>query len=180
MLTPSESIRNYIRAKDENRPHLMKRTFAETATLEMAVKTGTISFPPQSKGLDSITDVLVRRFGQDFENVYTLCLASPPEDDDSTFSCDWLVGMSDRKSGAVRVGCGRYNWLFRTNDQRVVEKLTITIELMQTLSPDSLGPVMAWLSNLPYPWCQAQVAAKNAPRLDGLVTIVNYINRCSA
>ena len=77
MQTPSEAIQTYLRAKDENRPHLMKRVFAETAELEMTVETDAISFPPLTVGVDEITRVLVRDFDQINENVYTFCLTNP-------------------------------------------------------------------------------------------------------
>ena len=144
--TAQESIRTYIRAKDENRPHLMKYAFAEEARLEMVVKTGTISFPPLATGLESITDVLVRRFAQSFENVYTFCLAPPPQAHDAIFSCKWLVGMSEKETRRVRVGCGRYDWLFQSKGPRLAQRLTITIELMQVLPPERLPSVIAWLS----------------------------------
>jgi hypothetical protein len=44
MQSGSESIAIYIRAKDGNRPHLMRSAFAEDATLEMVVNTGRSSF----------------------------------------------------------------------------------------------------------------------------------------
>ena len=106
MQSAQESIATYIRAKDQNQPHLMKHAFAEAATLEMVVRTGSISFPPISTGLESISDVLVRRFAQTYENVHTFCLAAPPQTDEVTFSCSWLVGMSEKESRMVRVGCG--------------------------------------------------------------------------
>ena len=37
MQTAQESIATYIRAKDENRPYLMTRAFAEAASVEMVV-----------------------------------------------------------------------------------------------------------------------------------------------
>lgn len=177
MSTPSQSIRTYIRAKDENRPHLMRRVFAPTAVLEMAVETEAVSFPPLSKGLDAITDVLIRDFGQTYENVYTFCLAAPPTSDDRRFSCDWLVGMSRKSDGAVLVGRGRYDWLFQTDDRSLAEKLTITIESMQVLPADSLDPVMDWLSALPYPWCSVEAAAKSLPNIEGLAAIAERLAR---
>jgi hypothetical protein len=43
----------YIRAKDENRPHLMPNVFTPDARLEMRVETGNISFPPASKRIEA-------------------------------------------------------------------------------------------------------------------------------
>lgn len=177
MQTHSEMIRAYIRAKDENRPHLMRRIFAETATLEMVVQTGTISFPPISRGVDTITQVLVRDFGKTFENVYTFCLTDAPSNDNGPFSCNWLVGMSEKETGTVRVGCGRYDWIFQTGGARLVEKLSITIHLMLVLSGQDLRPVMDWLSKLPYPWCPAEKAANGMPSVPDLKPAFDYINR---
>ena len=175
-----ESIATYLRAKDENRPHLMPRAFVPTATLEMIVKTGSISFPPISKGLESISDVLVRRFAQTYENVRTLCLAAPPRDNDVSFSCGWIVGMSEKESRMVQVGCGRYDWQFQVHSPRLIERLTITIDVMQTLTPSSLASIAYWLDQLPYPWCPVQRALASAPILDELEPIRLFIARESA
>jgi hypothetical protein len=163
MKSPSEAILAYLRAKDQNRPYLMRRAFTEAASLK--------------SGVDSITEVLVRRFAQSFENVFTFCLGDPPKDDARSFSCKWMVGMSERESGAVRVGCGRYDWLFQTDESCLVRELTITIEFMQTLPPRTLDPIMDWLSSLPYPWCPVTTAIASAPKVEGLEGILDYISQ---
>jgi hypothetical protein len=173
-------VETYIRAKDENRPYLMESAFAADAVLEMVVNSGVISFPPVSNGIHSISNVLVRQFAQTFENVHTFCLTPPPQDEEDKFSCDWLVGMSEKESRSVRVGCGRYDWLFQQQAPHMVEKLTITIDVMQSLAPISLASVMHWLSHLPYPWCPAQNALSDAPALDELQPIRQYLARVSA
>ena len=179
MQSAQEVIETYIRAKDENRPYLMERAFAANATLEMIVNSGTISFPPITQGLQSISDVLVRRFAQTYRNVQTFCLAPPPRHDDVRFSCNWLVGMSEKGSCMVRVGCGRYDWLFPGEGPRLVERLTITIHRMESLAPTSLTSVMNWLCQLPHPWCPAQIAMRDAPALDELQSIREFIGRDS-
>jgi len=170
---PQDSVFTYIRAKDENRPYLMSRAFADTATLEIVAKAGTLSFPPMCHGLESITDVLVRDFARKFENVHTLCLGIPPCTDDKVFSCRWLVGMSEKETRDVRVGSGRYDWTFRADS--LVEHLKITIDLMQTLPPADVAVVMKWLSPLPYPWCPVDRALGSAPKLDALTTVFRCI-----
>jgi len=170
-------VETYIRAKDENRPYLLERAFAEDATLEMIVHEGTITFPPFSYGLRSITDVLVRRFAQTFENVHTFCLAPPPQVDALDFSCHWLVGMSEKETSLVRVGCGRYDWRFRQRQPRVAEGLVITIDQMQSLAPAFVMPVMRWLSQLSYPWCAAPEASRGIPMLDELRSIQRYLEQ---
>jgi hypothetical protein len=178
MPSAQESVATYIRAKDENRPYLMERAFAENATLEMVVNSGTISFPPISIGLHAISDVLVRRFAQTYENVHTFCLAAPPRIGAVNFSCDWLVGMSEKDSRRVRVGCGRYDWLFRS--QGLVERLTITIHLMESLAPSRLASLTNWLSRLPYPWCAAPAALADIPSIEELHTIRQSLARTCA
>ncbi|MEO6920584.1 MAG: hypothetical protein ABI171_16505 [Collimonas sp.] len=176
MRTPSNSILAYIQAKDGNRPHLMSHAFAEDATLAIVVNTGNIAFPPASQGRDSITEVLVRRFGQTYENIYTFCLSVPPKNQEPEFVCDWLVVMSEKESRAVRVGCGSYHWIFEA-ESHLVERLAITIEAMQALPPHDLGGVMAWASSLPYPWCSAQTATDGAPNLADLSAVLAYLGR---
>ena len=172
--TAREIIATYIRAKDENRPHLMRCAFADTATLEIVAKPGTISFPPITNGIDAITDILVRRFAQTYENVHTFCLATAPQNDITLFSCRWLVGMSEKETRAIRVGCGRYDWVFRAERPRGAERLTITINMMQLLPPDKLHSIMDWLAHLPYPWCPGQTAVDTAPAVDDLGPVIHY------
>jgi hypothetical protein len=167
MLSRTDSIASYITAKDHNRPHEMVQAFAPDAQLVMAVKTDAISFPPHCHGRDAITDTLVRRFAQSYENVYTLCLAHKPDIQTSAFSCDWLVVMTEKESRSVRVGCGRYDWRFAAGSHWV-EHLTITIEAMHSLSPSCHNSVMSWVSHLPYPWCPVPTALATCPQIDEL------------
>jgi hypothetical protein len=173
---PEHLLHTYFRAKDGNRPHLMSSAFSESATLEMRVKTGAIAFPPFSEGLDAITDLLVRRFREKFENVHSLYLDKPSPYAE-TFSCDWLVGMSEKASGEVYVGCGGYDWTFVKERKLRVAHLCIAIETMQVLPPARLDVIMAWLSALPYPWCAARQAAAAAPPISGIGPFLKYTGR---
>lgn len=171
-------LRTYFRAKDENRPHLMSEAFSATAILETVVKTSAISFPPVSRGLAPITDVLVRKFAQSYENVYSFYLARPPQQVSlANFSCDWLVGMSEKESGRAKVGCGRYDWQFQTGGRGLADRLVITIEAMQVLSADRLDAVLQWLTSLPYPWCPARAVLETAPAISELEPVFNYVRR---
>jgi hypothetical protein len=175
--TADEVLRTYFRAKDENRPYLMRDAFSETATLETIVKTDAISFPPISRGLAPITDVLVRKFAQLYENVYSFYLDRPPSHIPlSSFSCDWLVGMSEKETGKIRVGCGRYDWQFQATGPGLANRLVITIEAMQVLSADRLEAVLLWLTGLPYPWCSAQTILRAAPAIPDLDPILRYVS----
>lgn len=174
MNTAQRSIQQYIRAKDSNRPHLLDQAFMPAAILDMVVRTGSISFPDHLEGRTAIGDVLVTRFGQTFENVYTFCLSAPPPANVEAFQCRWLVAMSDKNSGEARVGCGLYDWQF-DQQSRLVEGLTITIEHMKTLPATDLPMVMAWASKLDYPWCRPEAAIDNVPDLAELREVVLYM-----
>src|SRR5690606_1361432 len=115
VLSTASVMRNYLHAKDENRPVYMTRAFARDAVLKMTLRTQAIAFPPEAHGLDAITETLVRTFGHTYENVFTFYLAHPGEAATlDAYACDWFVGMTERSSGQVRVGCGRYDWEFQT------------------------------------------------------------------
>lgn len=176
MRTPAHSIQAYLLAKDGNRPHLMAEAFDEDALLAMQVNTKGIEFPPLSQGRDAIVEVLVRRFGQRYENVYTFCMTPPPGRSLSDFSCDWMVAMTDKDSGNVRVGCGRYDWRFEARTG-LAERLAITIEAMQILPPAAAAPVMRWAAALPYPWCPAPHAISTASGVVGIEPILAWLAR---
>ncbi|MDA9406484.1 MULTISPECIES: hypothetical protein [unclassified Bradyrhizobium] len=171
----AEAISTYILAKDSNRPQLMKDAFAEDCELEMVVKTDAISFPGSAKGLEEITKVLVTNFGDQYENVRTFCLSRPSSDYLPHFRCDWLVGMSAKQGGAVRVGCGHYNWHFGSDDHRRVKKLAIDIEAMCVLPAQTLEPIMQWLAALPYPWCSNVQACESIPAIDALRPVKRFL-----
>ena len=174
-MTPAELIRTYIRAKDDNRPYLMRRAFAESAELEMVNLTSAVEFPPITRGLGAITETFIRRFNQTYENVITLCLSAPPKETATQFSCDWLLGMSEKDGGALRSGCGRYDWSFQPGVGGLVERLKITIELMPPVPAAQFDPVLDWLAALPYPWCSHQDALRAPPSLEALGPILTHL-----
>jgi len=164
----------YLRAKDGNRPHLMAQAFTRDATLSVRLHTDGIVFPPFTQGREAIGDLLARRFGQVNENVYTFCLTAPPLSRPAAVDCDWLVAMSNKDDGDVRVGCGRYDWRFAA-DSGLAERLRIDIDVMSVLPPSALDGVMAWVRALPYPWCPAATALAGAPEWAALAAARAYL-----
>lgn len=174
MHTPVRAIEAYLLAKDANRPHLMEQAFTADATLRMEVRSGAIAFPPLSSGREAIAEVLVRRFGQTYENVYTFCLAPPPAPGTASFNCGWLVAMSDKQDRGVRIGCGGYGWRFDAASG-LVRELSIRIDAMVPLSPAALPAVMRWVTCLPSPWCDVRQVFSSAPALDGLAPVLDRL-----
>ncbi len=166
-LYPAAAISAYILAKDGNRPHLMPEAFTEGARLTMDVRTDTIAFPQATVGREGITDVLVRRFNQAYENVYTFCLGAPPLAPVPQFEGGWLVVMSEKATGRLRTGSGRYAWTFDA-DTGLVSELVITIHGMLVLPPELVPMAMGWARTLPYPWCPLDLADSTMPALPQL------------
>ena len=177
MSTPSDAVSTYILAKDGNRPFLLRRAFAEDAELETVVNTDAISFPSSAKGVGAIEQILVRRFGLDYENVYTFCLSQPSAANRRHFPCHWLVGMSARNDGQIRIGCGRYDWYFGSSQRCHVERLVVAIDVMKVFPAVELAASMDWLSRLPYPWCTPDEALRTVPAIDGFAEIEAYLKQ---
>ncbi len=171
-------LRAYFHAKDENRPHLLAGVFSDGARLDVENRSDHISFPATTVGLDRIADVLVRRFNQTYENIYSFYM-DRPDDDADAFSCDWLVGMTEKETRSVRVGCGRYDWTFQTAPVFLATRLVITIEAMVVMPPAAADETMRWLLALNYPWASAE-AADGTPPIDALEPVLSYIRRAAA
>jgi hypothetical protein len=170
-------MRDYFHAKDENRPWYMTRAFAPDAVLKTALRTQAIAFPPESHGVQAIADTLVRRFGQTYDNAYTFYLSRPePGAILTEYACDWLVAMTEKATGQARVGCGRYDWIFRESPHQA-EQLVITIETMLTLPANEADVILDWITRLPYPWTDAQRVVASAPPIEALAPVLHWIRR---
>ncbi|WP_284614321.1 hypothetical protein [Aquabacterium humicola] len=175
MPTPAECISGYVHGKDHNRPHRLDEAFAADARLTMQVQPGAaINFPPLTAGRAAIAELLVSSFSQRYENVYTFCIGKPPPDDASAWSCDWLVVMSEKGAGIVRIGCGRYDWRFDARSG-LASALDIAIEQMRLLPPETLPALAGWAARLPYPWCPADRLAPGAPDLPALQPVLDRL-----
>lgn len=171
-------LRTYFHAKDENRPHLLARVFSDDARLEIRNRSAQISFPAVTVGRERIADVLVRGFNEAYENIYSFYM-DRPEGDADAFACDWLVGMTDKTTRNVRVGCGRYDWAFQRTPIFLATRLVITIESMVVLPSSATDEVMSWLVGLSYPWASVH-AVSTAPPFDTLAPVLEYIGRTPA
>ncbi|WP_293268604.1 hypothetical protein [Neptunomonas sp.] len=162
-------INQYIKAKDNNKPHLMNEVFAEQATLKMLVQTDNISFPAAVEGLGNITHTLVSEFNNKYENIYTLCFIDTVQQQDNNLSCRWVVCMTEKASGSLRLGYGDYLWSFTGHPHALVNGLTITIENM-TLLPQELQPhVLSWFDQRPYPWVLSSELQTTVPNIELLI-----------
>jgi hypothetical protein len=174
--SPAEDVLvNYFRAKDGNRPHLLERVFCAEAQLAVKNATAAIQFPALTRGREAIADVLVRNFGRDNDNVYSFYLSTPPTEEVERFTCRWLVGMTEKSSKSVRVGCGTYDWTLNFDPVPCATALVISIELMQVLPPQDAGRVIAWLERLPYPWASAQSVVSTAPAIELLQPVIDFL-----
>lgn len=173
---PDQVLRTYFRAKDGNRPHLIDSVFCVDAVLEMHVNTDDIYFPAITQGRAAIADVLVGKFARTYENIYSFYLERPTSAT-TQFSCDWLVGMSEKDGGHVRLGCGRYDWRFEKGPPHLASRLIITIAAMEILSPEELDATLGWLRRLSYPWSSAAEIFASAPPNPALDPVLKYVGR---
>ena len=173
-LLPEMVLRNYVHAKDENRPHFLDATFEADAQLEVRNSTTAIAFPAITTGRAAIADVLVRTFCQTYENVYTFYLARPVGPLEA-FECGWLVAMTDKATRSVRVGCGRYEWTFGRAAPRLASSLVISISSMQVLPAEAAPEILAWVSSLSYPWSSPAEALMGAPGLPELQPVLRQL-----
>ena len=179
-MSPSQSgrleavMRTYFHAKDENRPHLLDEVFEENAVLHVHNASGAISFPSVTHGHAAIAAVLVSDFNRSYENICSFYLARPPADATS-FACAWLVGMTDKSTHDVRVGCGTYEWQLAATPAQLASQLVIRIEVMELLAASRLPQVLAWLRSVRYPWTSAAEILDRAPSLPELTAVLEWI-----
>ncbi|HEY6086458.1 MAG TPA: hypothetical protein VIV84_01845, partial [Burkholderiaceae bacterium] len=174
--TPEALLRGYFHAKDENRPHLLEDVFAPSAELVIHNQSANIAFPAFTQGRSAIAEVLVRSFALSNENVYSFYLGRPLPGV-REFTCPWLVGMSERSSGNVRVGCGTYEWAFEPHAPHMASRLVVTIEAMQVLPITESTGVFAWLRALNHPWSSAEAALQHIPAHELLSPIAQFLKR---
>jgi len=174
--TPEAVLRGYFHAKDENRPHLLEDVFASNAELVIRNESENITFPAFTRGRSAIAEVLVRSFALANENVYSFYLGRPSLEV-REFSCPWLVGMSERSSGQVRVGCGTYEWTFESRAPHRASRLVVAIEAMQVLPSTESDLVFGWLRAQNYPWSSAGAARQGMPANELLLPISQFLHR---
>jgi hypothetical protein len=170
-----EVLRNYFHAKDENRPHFLEHVFTQTAVLEIRNRTSTITFPNATSGREAIAEVLVRSFGQTYENVYSFYLRRPVGQP-SEFECPWIVAMTEKDTRNVRVGCGSYAWEFETDPPNLARRLTIEIAEMQLLAPSDARDTFTALAELTYPWSSVAQLTEAALRHPVLALIARRLS----
>ena len=166
-------ISYYLRAKDNNKPFFIKKMLDKNAVLTMHVKTDAIDFPPKTTGIEAFTQLLVNDFNKHYENVFTFCITDSITETDNTLSCLWLVAMTEQATGQHKVGYGKYDWHFITNndsaiDKEYVSQLDITIEHMDIIDRSEDATIFNWLNTLPYPWIHRTELQANIPAINGL------------
>lgn len=83
--------------------------------------------------------------------------------------------MSAKKNGKVRVGSGRYDWYFTSDERCLIERLVITIEVMCIFPETEFDSIMTWLSRFSYPWCTPDKVISTMPRIIGVAAVEQYL-----
>ena len=140
----------------------------------MKLKTQNISFPSSTMGLDDITEVLVTKFSQSYEQVYTFCLTDTINNSAEILKSDWIVCMREKVSGDIRIGYGVYNWFFTKEEEPLVKHLTIHIEEMITMEKEYSTLFFKWVKTLDYPLCSHERLFKKSPNFKAIKSIQKY------
>lgn len=173
-----ELITAYIQAKDENRPWYLTKVFSSDAVLEMKVESDVIDFPAEVFGREAIPDILVKNFSQTYDNVFTFVFDDSVTYDGMKLSCMWLVIMTKKDDGSLRVGYGKYTWYFKPNsNQFLVPKLRIEIISMNEFPLSFMDSIYNCVEVMPYPWIQKSDCKKlvhSIPDLSDLIASLDF------
>ncbi len=134
--------------------------------LEIKVASDNIRFPDRTEGLADISQLLSAQFARQYENVYIFCLSDSVNADEGTLCCRWLVVMSGKEDGDIRVGYGTYEWSFNHN---YVTHLIISIDEMVLLEQHHSTDIFLWVDALSYPWCHSAEIFQNMPQSLGFL-----------
>ena len=85
--------------------------------------------------------------------------------------------MREKEDKKVRVGCGRYDWVFDEGDSNLASQLIITFEAIQVLPTNNLNAIFDWVQRLEYPWTSASSVVAKAPALRALAPVMEYLKR---
>lgn len=172
--------RDYLHAKDHNRPHALGRAFAEHAVFVSRFEFETdFSDDTPREGLGAITDTF-RQLGAACENIYTLCTLDSRRQLEveagaaPAWACKWIVTMSDRESGKLRAAWGDYRWEIDEASGLATE-LIVTMVEMCMLEPEQLAPVSEWMAAFEGPWVEREALIEAMPKLDELAGVARYL-----
>jgi len=172
-----DQIGRYIKGKDANKPHLFESVFSQDAVLKMMVQSDNISFPEEVNGLDAITKTLSSEFNLAYENIYTLCFLDTFKQSENLINCHWLVGMTSKETGEVKVGYGDYHWTFELEGEHKVSKLIILIEDMLVLPKEQSSYILNWLESGTYPWAMTSATLETMPDIEGLSGAAEFLGK---
>ncbi len=145
-------VRDYLRAKDAQVPHLFSRVFTNdavfTSTYSRAAPFGD-SGPKH--GLPAITE-LFRYMGERCENIITVVPTDTIDEVPGGLGCDWVVAMTQRNGEGGFVGWGDYAWIFNAEGTRA-EKLAVHFQGAVPLEEGETGNALDAMVALAHPWC---------------------------
>ena len=177
-LSPAQHhvLTKYLEAKDQQRPFLFGEVFTSEAMFQsrFAFETDFNDERPVH-GLDAIAGVF-QRMGSRVENIFTVYTPSSVRWDAGALSIDWLVGMSERESGKLRLAWGDYAWRFNPAGTRATE-LVVLMRQMIELPASAGSSINHWLAELPAPWCEAEQILESMPSFAGSEDLRAFFSR---
>ena len=158
-------IEKYMTAVQSNQTDLIKEVFIHDASLEIKAHTTYVSFPKLTKNAEEVAKVLVKDFGEKYENISTFCFIDTLSNEKDSITCNILICMQEKESKSILLSYGLYVWEFSEGSATKVSKLNIEIEKLLVLNPSQEKIISTWISNLPQYWVERKEVLKSMPSL---------------
>jgi len=170
-------LHKYLQAKDESRPYLFRQVFPENGRFQTRFSIDTdFDQGGMREGIAEITNTF-GMLGRFFENIFTTCpIESASYTEEGQLQSTWIVGMSSRDNGDIRIAAGAYLWTFDEESGKVAE-LDVLMEHMLEFPGKHLAAIMDWLSALPQPWCETKALLDGMPEIEGLEPVRTYFSK---
>lgn len=145
-------VRDYLRAKDAQVPHLFSSVFTEDALFISAYEQAApFGDSGPKEGLTAITE-LFRYMGERCENIITVVPTDTLNETVGGLACDWVVAMTQRNEDGGFVGWGRYEWEFGAQGT-LAKKLLVRFQGAVPMDSGEAPAVLDVMSQLAHPWC---------------------------
>jgi hypothetical protein len=155
-------LHDYLHGKDQSRPHLLARAFAPDAVFVSRFEFDTdFSDDTPREGLGTIIETF-RQLGAACENIYTVCASDSVRESPEGWRCKWLVTMTQRDDGRVRVAWGDYLWQLGGWGTRA-KRLEVTMEEMQVLPADRADGFCDWMATHEGLWVESARMLEGCP-----------------
>ncbi len=169
-------LRDYLRAKDAQVPHLFARVFTDDAIF---IATHAVESPVSGSeptvGLEAVT-TLFREMGRQCENIVTVVPSETVRESAGLVTSDWVVALTLRNGAPGFVGWGTYQWTLAACGTRAVQ-LAVHFAGKVALNADLATPVLDVLVDQSHPFCSTTDLKQASSEVPELMPLVRWLKR---